>query len=381
MLVAAAVFTSAFLVLGVTSASATVANGCGKITTDTTIGSAYGGLFVVRCDLVVASGATLRIEPGTVVKVDRGRKLVVNGSLIAEGTLADPVIFTSFRDGHPDGIPAPGDWGGIVVHRGGQVDLRHTRIRYAVVGVLGDEGSSLSVTHSNIYQTSSEGILGFKLTSVTVTDTEIGADGGGAMIINSPHLDPRHLSENTFPTGAAMQLAGTVTRSGILRERRGSVQIGTDERDDLRIAPEVTLTLPAGEVLRGGPGRKLVVNGSLIAEGTLADPVIFTSFRDGHPDGIPAPGDWGGIVADPGSTVQLDTTYLRYARTAITAKSGASVEVHGQILDCVLGIAGTSDPVDATNVYWGDRSGLGALRHRVPVSGNGVVVQPWLRSP
>jgi hypothetical protein len=330
---------------------------------------------------VVAPGAVLRIEPGTVVKVDRGSRLIVDGSLVAEGAPMHRVTFTSFRDDGRDGAPAPGDWGGIVVRGGGRVDLRHTSIRYSVVGVLGAEGSSLSITDSNIHETTSEGVHGFKLASVTVTDTEVGATGGAAMIINSPHLDPRRLGGNMSLSGAPMELAGTFTKSGVLREREGIVQIGSDERDDLRIAADVTLALPAGEVLRGGPGRRLIVDGSLVAEGAPMHRVTFTSFRDDGRDGAPAPGDWGGIVANPGSTVQLDTTLLRYARTAITAKSGATVEVHGAIVDCVLGIAGTADPVDATNVYWGEGSGPAPFGTGVPVSGSGVAVQPWVRSP
>jgi len=92
----------------------------------------------------------------------------------------------------------------------------------------------------------------------------------------------------------------------------------------------------------------------------------------------PAAGDWQGIVARPGSTVRLEATTLRYATTALTADRGATVEVHGRILDSTLGIAGTADPVDATNVYWGDPSGPAPIGTGVPFTGSGVVVQPWI---
>src|SRR4051812_41089888 len=48
----------------------------------------------------VAAGATLTIEPGTIVKFNdfAGVALVVDGTLVADGTVAQPITFTSLRD-------------------------------------------------------------------------------------------------------------------------------------------------------------------------------------------------------------------------------------------------------------------------------------------
>ncbi|RYF37844.1 MAG: hypothetical protein EON97_00510 [Chitinophagaceae bacterium] len=64
----------------------------------------------------VNNGATLTIAPGTIIKSDisqKGALIVERGSkLIAEGTVTDPIVFTS---GKPSGERAPGDWGALVI--------------------------------------------------------------------------------------------------------------------------------------------------------------------------------------------------------------------------------------------------------------------------
>jgi hypothetical protein len=64
----------------------------------------------------VTDGAKLIIQPGTIIKSDiseKGALCIERGAqLIAEGTAAKPIIFTS---GRVVGEKQPGDWGGIVV--------------------------------------------------------------------------------------------------------------------------------------------------------------------------------------------------------------------------------------------------------------------------
>ncbi|HUP52728.1 MAG TPA: hypothetical protein VM198_09640, partial [Longimicrobiales bacterium] len=82
----------------------------------------------------VANGATLTIEPGTVIQGDYdvlGSSLfVLRGARIdAQGTAAEPIVFTSSR---PVGQRQPGDWGGLIlvgngiINRTGDVQLEGT---------------------------------------------------------------------------------------------------------------------------------------------------------------------------------------------------------------------------------------------------------------
>jgi hypothetical protein len=62
----------------------------------------------------VRNGATLRIEPGVIIKgskSDKGSLIITrNGKIEAEGTAASPIIFTS-----AEASPSRGDWGGIII--------------------------------------------------------------------------------------------------------------------------------------------------------------------------------------------------------------------------------------------------------------------------
>jgi Right handed beta helix region len=51
---------------------------------------------------------TLTIDPGVLVRFDANRFLEIDGTLIARGTLAAPIRFTSSKP-----VPTPGDWDGI----------------------------------------------------------------------------------------------------------------------------------------------------------------------------------------------------------------------------------------------------------------------------
>ncbi|WP_075340370.1 hypothetical protein [Tenacibaculum agarivorans] len=95
----------------------------GEITADTSLDATK--VYELKGDVYVRSGATLTIPAGTVIFADPSNNLdsgttdikaadvlIVNkgGKLIAEGTAADPIIFTSGA-----ATPAAGDWGGIVM--------------------------------------------------------------------------------------------------------------------------------------------------------------------------------------------------------------------------------------------------------------------------
>jgi len=93
----------------------------GPITADRTL-LAQDGPWYVTEDVIVEEGATLTIEPGTTVYFDEATRLVVRGTLIAEGLPMRRIRFTGLpgaaavpnrpggRGGLPDGPPR---WGGI----------------------------------------------------------------------------------------------------------------------------------------------------------------------------------------------------------------------------------------------------------------------------
>jgi hypothetical protein len=71
-------------------------------------------IYLLLGDVFIVNGATLTIEPGTVIIGDFETKAsltISKGSkIVAEGTSTDPIVFTSSRS-----VKKPGDWGGIFI--------------------------------------------------------------------------------------------------------------------------------------------------------------------------------------------------------------------------------------------------------------------------
>ena len=96
----------------------------GNVTSDTTWTA--DNTYILAARVYVTNGATLTIEPGTVIKAQNGTGdnikslIVTRGSkIMAVGTADNPIIFTSVNDdvNDPDDLPwdAVGEWGGIAI--------------------------------------------------------------------------------------------------------------------------------------------------------------------------------------------------------------------------------------------------------------------------
>jgi hypothetical protein len=91
----------------------------------------------------VVGGAVLTIEPGTEIRGSGiGSALIVTrGSrLVAEGTAAAPIVFTSNID---DGLRAPGDWGGVALLGAAPVNVDQPQLEgIEALGARGEYGGA-----------------------------------------------------------------------------------------------------------------------------------------------------------------------------------------------------------------------------------------------
>lgn len=74
------------------------------------------GTYVLKGWVYVDEGATLTIEPGTVIKGDKATMAALiikrGGKINAQGTASAPIVFTSNQ---AKGSRKPGDWGGVIL--------------------------------------------------------------------------------------------------------------------------------------------------------------------------------------------------------------------------------------------------------------------------
>ena len=108
------------------------------------------------------------------------------GSLVANGTAAAPVVFTSLLDPAPGGYtvtgfrdPAPGDWNGIAVGSGGRVALTWAKVFYAGTGVDGGGESSGSVALDHVAIDRANTASSVTAGAVSVVDSSFANDASG----------------------------------------------------------------------------------------------------------------------------------------------------------------------------------------------------------
>ncbi len=120
-------------------------------------------------DVTVAKGAMLEILPGTVIKLERHRRIVVSGHLSAEGEEDEQIYFTDLRDksvGSPsvegDAEPEAGWWRSIMIQEEGTAEFMWCNIMYAgfgdMAGILKTGSGRLSLGDSLIRSTLGDGL-------------------------------------------------------------------------------------------------------------------------------------------------------------------------------------------------------------------------------
>ena len=368
--------------------SAPVADVCGNITADTTW-TAANSPYIVTCDVIVDAGVTLTIEPGVVVKFGGTyRDLKIDGTLLAEGTAAEPITFTSLKDDEAGGdtnsdgsasSPWPGDWDGLRFYGSstGSV-LDHAVVRY---------GSGPN--HENIYVATSD---------VTLTNNTIAYGYNDGLYFDNalpPSLDNNSFTDNgryavyarLTDNGDSIALSGNTATGNLVNgfcvagSIGGVVSWDGDETfpfvliDDLTINQGASLTLTPGTVFKGRSYTDaLKVNGALLAEGTTDEPITFTAIADDEVGGdtnddgaasSPAPGGWDALHFNSSSSGSvLDHTVVRYGsgphhENIYVATSEATIrrsEVYGAYATGIY--VDNSSPIIEDNIIHDNDTGI-----------------------
>lgn len=320
--------------------------------------SRAGCPYVLLEEVRIPPGARVMVEDGVVIKLlGSEARLVVEGELVIEGLPGAPVVFTSYRDdaraGDTNGdasatAAAAGDWDRVEFLPGATGDLAYVEFRHGGAGGMGAAvlNAEVRLDHAVIAHNAGYGLVAASA-PVTTTVTACDFFGNARPLLIHPSLpvDPAHrfspagetpnAQDGIFlaqgATAAGETVWGATARPYVISAPGPAGDVFVGGASTLRILPGVTVKLD-------GPRTNLIVLGELAAEGTAANPVAFTSFRDDtrggdtNGDGAatsPARGDWDSIDLGRYSRSVFTHAEIVYGGSLAAVSDGALVALAG----------------------------------------------------
>jgi hypothetical protein len=187
---------------------------------------------LITGNIIVPTNVTLTIDPGAIIKFNPGLNLTVQagGKLIAAGTYAQPIVFTSVNDQSVGAItsaastnPAAGDWDSIYLD-GGRATFDHVSISYGggpdslnsgLISIIGS-GSILTISDSILNQGFYRGIQAEYGTANISNCVVIGCDRGiqsglsGPTVVNVINCTLEENNYGLFAHGGVLNVANTL---------------------------------------------------------------------------------------------------------------------------------------------------------------------------
>ncbi len=311
-----------------------------------------GVVYHASGQITVPVSTTLTIQPGAIIKFN-GSGLSVDGTLNAVGTSGSPIVFTSINDdsaggdtnGNGPSSGAPDQWSGVGL--GAAADASHLKfveVRFNGSGFW----PAIRLTNCNAWIESctlrdgQHGLLDLQDNSFpTVTGSSFVNCGDQPPVFNVPIDAVPGFNGNTA-TGTGL---GRYLRVGASTVA-GNVSIGVaNVLNNCIVLPG--LSVPAGRSLTIGAGvfvkmqnfSGITVDGTLVTNGTQADPVVVTTLPDDsyggdHNNNGPssgAPDSWFGIAFNATADASaLNNTIVRYSG----ASFNSAIEVFGADITC-----------------------------------------------
>ncbi len=227
----------------------------GEISEDTT----WQGDILITETVVVQSGVTLTILPGTHVKFQhyRGYKepekrlsLIIQGSIIAEGTPDQPIYFTSDA---PD--PQNGDWSMVRLESPGHAQFTYCVFEFGQQGLNVWQGSPAIdhcvfrwnnwegvyfesfcqpvLTFCQIYENGYNGLAAEQSNTVSMDYCEVWRNGtNGVHIDNSVGVIMRSRIHDNYANGLSVDDGGTLRVLGVVIYDNHDCGIGVGEGDN-----------------------------------------------------------------------------------------------------------------------------------------------------
>ena len=288
-----------------------------------------------NCGVDVLAGGSLTIEAGTIVRYMYGRghaSLIVRGTLNAQGTAADPVIFNP-----AEGSYSP-EWGGIQCLGGSSVSLSYVTINNAghvnsgwqtgfVGAALYIDSCAPTILNCTIDSSRNDGIkintgAAPIITNCIVNNCAAYAANWIDVATSAPAISGLSGAGNTFQ---GIAIGAGALKKNVTLAKNGIPWYLTGYDDNLVVDTGVTLTIAAGAVIKSNYGRSggalVVDDGVLNCAGTAGDPIIFTSYLDDSVAGDfskadtakPYKGAWSGLRFYNGAQGTIAYVKIKYA--------------------------------------------------------------------
>ncbi len=289
--------------------------------------------YIIDCVYLV--DGDFMVNPGVTIQFggDAGIKVSQSGSIQLLGTAQDQVVFTG-----EDKIR--GSWRGVFIQSNDPKNtIEHAKIEYAGGGSFnsnGDQGAVIAysdtqlnmnnttLTNSSTYGfNASYGEGDFTLTNNTITSC------AAPMLVEGAY--PSAISGGSY-TGNDLDaiLVGADQITGV--HNWSKLDVDYHLPAGLQVIPGGTLTIMPGAVLKFGQDSRLHINEgasgpkpSLIAVGTAADPIVFTSLDN-------TLRAWRGIYLDTPSTLN-EIGFARIENASNSAQLGAIETWYGTVLN------------------------------------------------
>lgn len=340
-----------FLLTLLLASPSTATNVGGTINANTTW-TVAASPYVVTSSITVAAGKTLTIQPGVLVKFNSDKYMQAYGQILAAGTSANPIVFTSNQT-----TPTAGYWASLYLNPAAAPASQFSYVTLSYCGrsdnaCFVSNGASPTLDHVTISNSSTAGLLVTGATaSVSVVDSVFRNNVGYGINVSSAatlNLTNSSILDNTgYALGAEAKtsllgLTGlTVTGNGsgaknYIYYRGGTITGNETWRPGMTWLMAATtyvgsvsnsaaqLTVMPGVRVEVGYHLFLGLYGRILAPGTAANPIVFTSNQ-----AAPTAGYWNTVYfyagAASGSQFSYVTfSYCGYSNSGCVVSAGAS---------------------------------------------------------
>jgi hypothetical protein len=292
--------------------------------------------------LVVPEGVTLTLESGVTLMFEgEFDTLAINGRLRALGTITQPVTIMASPQN------SAGKWTAVYAY-GGAVDLAHTTIMSAEVGVYIsslEPGANVHIADST-FRGNVRGVFVEMVdpsANVVIKNNLFTDNTFYPLGIVATHLHQVQIINSTFLNNTPNRILidtykdnDSLIGNAILLPHVGLEGYEVNEfptANSLIISDGITLTLEANVVMMLAEDAAMQVNGRLHTLGTPTQPVTITSAAN------TGAGEWDGLIFEGGEG-DLQYTTVRYGKTNIEVVSDTAVVTltHTQVVSGLTGL-------------------------------------------